>query len=64
MSQYLLLRHRDIPGIHKLEIYRQHDGFQAFYKAVTSMQPDEVIDVVKAAGLRGRNRAGFPTEIK
>lgn len=64
MSRYLLLRHREIPEIHKLEVYRQHGGFQAFHKAVTSMQPDEVTEVVKASGLRGRGGAGFPTGLK
>ncbi len=64
MSKYLLLRHREIPEIHKLEVYRQHGGFQAFHEAVTSMQPDEVTEVVKASGLRGRGGAGFPTGLK
>ena len=64
MSQYILLRHREIPDLNKLEIYRQYDGFQAFYKAVTSMQPDDVTEAVKASGLRGRGGAGFPTGMK
>lgn len=61
---HILLRHRDIPDIGQLEIYQQNAGFTAFRKVVTSMQPPEVIDVVKASGLRGRGGAGFPTGMK
>jgi len=61
---HILLRHRDIPDIGQLEIYQQSAGFTAFRKIVTSMQPTEVIDVVKASGLRGRGGAGFPTGMK
>lgn len=64
MSKYILLRHREIPEISRLEVYRQHGGFEAFRKAVTTMTPDQVIEVVKASGLRGRGGAGFPTGMK
>ena len=36
-------------------------GYEALGKALTQMTPQEVIDVVKASGLRGRGGAGFPT---
>ncbi len=61
---YLLLRHRDIPDISRLDVYQKNGGFVAFKKAVTSMKPQEVTDVVKASGLRGRGGAGFPTGVK
>ncbi len=61
---HILLRHRDVPDIDQLDVYVQHGGFAAFKKAVTSMQPDEVTEEVKASGLRGRGGAGFPTGLK
>ena len=64
MSQYILLRHREIPDLNQLEVYRKHGGFEAFQKVVTAMQPEEVTEVVKASGLRGRGGAGFPTGMK
>ncbi|MCR4951653.1 MAG: NADH-quinone oxidoreductase subunit NuoF [Solobacterium sp.] len=39
-------------------------GYEALGKALTTMTPQEVIDVMKASGLRGRGGAGFPTGVK
>jgi len=63
-KEYILLRHRQISDLDSLEVYRQNGGFKAFEKVVTSMQPGQVVDVVKASGLRGRGGAGFPTGMK
>ena len=41
--------------------YIARDGYQALYKVLTSMSPDDVIDVMLKSGLRGRGGAGFPT---
>jgi len=47
-----------------IDEYIGFDGYAALGKAVTEMTPQEVIDVVKASGLRGRGGAGFPTGMK
>jgi NADH-quinone oxidoreductase subunit F len=64
MSEYILFRHREIPNIDKLDVYQQHGGYEVFRQAVTAMKPDEVTEIVKASGLRGRGGAGFPTGLK
>jgi NADH-quinone oxidoreductase subunit F len=64
MTEYILLRHRDIAGIDQIETYRNNGGFTALQKAITSMDPDDVTNEVKASGLRGRGGAGFPTGLK
>jgi NADH-quinone oxidoreductase subunit F len=61
---HVILRHRDIPDINKVDVYKKNGGFAAFKNAVTKMKPTQVIDVVKNSGLRGRGGAGFPTGMK
>ena len=43
--------------------YRRNGGYKAVAKAF-KMEPDEVIQLVKDSGLRGRGGAGFPTGMK
>jgi NADH:ubiquinone oxidoreductase subunit F (NADH-binding)/(2Fe-2S) ferredoxin/Pyruvate/2-oxoacid:ferredoxin oxidoreductase delta subunit len=47
-----------------LDDYLAIGGFRALVKALLEMSPDQVIGEVKAAGLRGRGGAGFPTGVK
>ena len=64
MSEYYLLRHRSVASIDHLDVYTADGGFEGYRKAVTSMQPIEVLNEVKSSGLRGRGGAGFPTGFK
>ena len=49
---------------HKLAVYEAEGGYTALRKVLERMQPPEVREVVKEAGLRGRGGAGFPTGVK
>ena len=62
--EHLILRDLDIPNIADINVYEKHGGYQALRKAVKEMSPDQVTDVVKASGLRGRGGAGFPAGVK
>jgi len=64
MSEYVLLRHRDIPNIKDLNVYQEQGGFESFKKAVSTLEPVQVTDIIKTSGLRGRGGAGFPTGLK
>lgn len=47
-----------------IEEYIARDGYAALGKVLTSMTPEETIEVIKKSGLRGRGGAGFPTGLK
>ena len=47
-----------------ISAYEKTGGYAALRKALKTMTPDEVIDEVKKANLRGRGGAGFPAGIK
>lgn len=59
----VLSRYWDEPQSWTLDVYRRHDGYQGL-RAALRMEPDQVIQTVKDAGLRGRGGAGFPTGMK
>jgi NADH-quinone oxidoreductase subunit F len=60
----ILLRHRDVKDIHKLEVYIENDGYVALKKVLAELTPEQVVDTVKKANIRGRGGAGFPAGVK
>jgi NADH-quinone oxidoreductase subunit F len=57
-SRMLLLADIDEPGLCTLDVYERRGGYQALRKALQT-SPEEVLEQLKASGIRGRGGAGF-----
>jgi len=58
------LRNCGVINPENIDEYIAVDGYQALGKVLTEMTPEEVIQIIKDSGLRGRGGGGFPTGMK
>ncbi len=58
MSDALLFKDIDAPGLNTLAVYEERGGYSALRKAL-ELTPAEVLEQLEASGLRGRGGAGF-----
>jgi len=63
-QQLIVLRNRGRIDPEQIDEYIAYDGYTALAKTLTTMKPKDVIEEIKASGLRGRGGAGFPTGMK
>ena len=61
----IFTQHVDEADCHTLKFYKKQDGYKYAKQALArTVAADDLIDQVKAANLRGRGGAGFPTGVK
>ena len=58
------LRNCGVINPENIDEYIAFDGYKALGKVLTEMTPEQVIETIKASGLRGRGGGGFPTGMK
>ncbi|MBQ3573757.1 MAG: NADH-quinone oxidoreductase subunit NuoF, partial [Clostridia bacterium] len=60
----IALRNCGVIDPENIDEYIAFDGYKALGKVLTEMTPEQVIDTIKASGLRGRGGGGFTTGMK
>jgi bidirectional [NiFe] hydrogenase diaphorase subunit len=63
-QERVVLAHGGVINPDRIESFVAHGGYQALEKVLTTMRPEEVVDTLRASGLRGRGGAGYPTGTK
>jgi NADH-quinone oxidoreductase subunit F len=58
MTEALLFKDIDVPGLNTLEVYAKRGGYESLRKALAT-SPEDVLAQLEASGLRGRGGAGF-----
>jgi NADH-quinone oxidoreductase subunit F len=64
LQKLRVLRNTGFIDPENMHEYIARDGYRAAAKALTEMSAEEIINVMKDSGLRGRGGAGFPTGLK
>lgn len=59
-----MFKHIDVPDQYRIDTYIKNGGYRALAQALKEHTPDELIEIVKKSGLRGRGGAGFPAGMK
>jgi NADH:ubiquinone oxidoreductase subunit F (NADH-binding) len=60
----IVLKNCEVIDPTSIDSYLKSDGFKAWLKVQNKMPPQQVLEEVKASGLRGRGGAGFPCGLK
>ncbi len=63
-QRLIALRNKGLIDAEQIDDYIGREGYNALIKVLTEMTPDDIVNEIKASGLRGRGGGGFPTGIK
>ncbi|NIM89586.1 MAG: NADH-quinone oxidoreductase subunit NuoF [Candidatus Aminicenantes bacterium] len=64
MKEKILTKNFGLKNSFKIDVYLEKKGYTAVRKALKEMTPEQILDEVKKANLRGRGGAGFPAGVK